>query len=73
MGDIGRRLEREKRKTWVFLSSQSTRGGEKFPRPAAKQLPVGNCFIAAEAKDPSAVSDSDQFMGWVPSGVLAAW
>lgn len=50
----------------------ATRGGEKFPRPTAKQLPVGTCLIAAKAKDPSAVSDSGQLVGWVPSGALAA-
>ena len=50
-----------------------THGGEKFPCPTAKQLPVGSCFIAAEAQDPSAVSNSGQLEGWVPSGALAAW
>lgn len=41
------------------------------PLPSSCQLELG--FIAADAKDPSAVSDSDQLVGWVPSRVLAAY
>lgn len=46
---------------------------EWFPRLAANQSPVGICLIAAEEKEPSAVSDSCQLAGWVLSSASAAW
>lgn len=51
----------------------AARGGDWFPGPTANQLPFGACRIAAEGTDPSAVSDSHQLAGWVPSRALTTW